>query len=170
MAGDFQNAAIDTGGAVSSLFGARGARASAGSYEEAQRIAEENARIARSATAIRDAQLKRTIFKTLGAQQAQVAGAGFAASGSSLDILRDSASQGAHARAINEAQGAITANSYLEQAGMFGGMASAAHASATGQGIAGLLQAGGAAYSLYEGIGALFSSGAGEAGVAALAV
>lgn len=145
---DFQNAAIDAGGAVSSLFGARGARSSAGSYDEARRIAEENARIARSATAIRDMQLKRTIFKTLGGQQAQVAGAGFAASGSALDLLRDSAAQGAHARAINEAQGAITVNSYLEQAGMFGGMSDAARASAQGQGIAGLIQTGGAVAAL----------------------
>lgn len=167
---DFQNAAIDAGGAVSSLFGARGARSSAGSYEEAQRIAEENARLSRVATEIRDTQLKRTIFKTLGTQQAQVAGAGFAASGSSLDILRDSAAQGERARAINQSQGAITENSYLEQAGMFGGMADAAKASAKGQGIAGLLQAGGAAYSLYQGVGALFSSGAGEAAAMAIAV
>lgn len=137
---NFQNAAIDAGGAVGALFGARGARASARSYSEAQRIAEENAQIARSATTIRDTQLQRTIFKTLGTQEAQVAGAGFSASGSALDILRDSASQGAHARAINQAQGAITENSYLEQAGMFGGMADAAKASAQGQGLAGLLQ------------------------------
>jgi len=157
---DFQTAAIDAGGAVSSLFGARGARSSARSYDEAQRIAEENARLARSATEIRDIQLKRTIFKTLGTQQAQVAGAGFAASGSALDLARDSAAQGEHARAINQAQGAITANSYLEQAGMFGGMSDAARASATGQGIAGLIQSGGALYALYEGASSLGAAAA----------
>lgn len=146
---EFQTAAIDAGGAVSALFGARGARSSARSYSDAQRIAEENAQIARSATEIRDTQLKRTIFKTLGTQQAQVASAGFAASGSALDLARDSASQGAHARAINETQGAITVNSYLEQAGMFGGMADAARASAQGQGLAGLLQVGGAVAALF---------------------
>lgn len=152
---DFQNAAIDAGGAVSSLFGARGARASASSYDEARRVAEENALFAKSATTIRDLQIQRSVFKTLGTQQAQVGGAGFAASGSALDILRDSASQGAHARAINEEQGAITANSYTEQAGLFSGMSDAAKASAKGQGIAGLIQAGGALYSLYQGVSSL---------------
>ncbi len=171
MAGDFQTGLGDAGGAVTALFGASGSRAAAGSYDEAERIARENAAIARQATRIKTMQIGRETFKVLGEQQAQVAGAGFAASGSALDILRSSASQGAMTKAINEEQGTITANAYEEQAAQFAGMAKAARTSATGQGIGGLLQAGGAAYSLYSGISGLFSSGAAATvGEAALAV
>src|SRR5258708_29420594 len=168
--GDFQNALGDTGGAVTALFGASGSRAAAGSYDEAERIARENAAIARQATRIKSMQIGRETFKVLGEQQAQVAGAGFAASGSALDILRSSASQGAMTKAISEEQGAITANAYEEQAAQFAGMAKAARTSATGQGIGGLLQAGGAAYSLYSGISSLFTTVAPVAAEAALAV
>lgn len=167
---DFQTAFTDTGGAVTALFGASGSKAAAGSYDEAQRIAQQNAALAKQATRIKDIQLQRHVFKTLGQQQADVAGAGFASSGSALDLLRSSASEGAMTRAINEEQGTITSNAYEEQAAQFGGMAEAARASAKGQGIGGLLQAGGAGYALYSGLGSLFSSGAGEAAVAALAV
>lgn len=151
MAGDFQTALGDVGGAVSALYGAKGANASADSYDIAQNVAAQNAILAEQATRIKDAQLKRQIFKTLGTQQAQVGGAGFSASGSALDLLRSSASEGAMTRAINEEKGAITANSYIEQAGRFGALASAARASAKGQGIAGLIQGGGALYKLYGG-------------------
>ncbi len=168
MAGDFQTALGDTGGAVTALFGASGSRAAATSYDEAERIARENAAFARQATRIKGMQIGRETFKVLGQQRAEVSGAGFAESGSALDILRSSASQGAMTKAINEEQGAITANAYEEQAAQFAGMAKAARTSSSGQGIGGLLQAGGAGYSLYSGISSLFAGGGGAA--AALAV
>jgi hypothetical protein len=155
---DFQNTLVDVGGAVSDLFGAQGARIAAGSYKEAQSIAEQNAVLARQATRIKDIQISRNIFRTLGEQQAQVGGAGMAASGSALDILRSSASEGAITRAVNEEQGAITANAYEEQAAQFGGMADAAKSSATGQTIGGIIMGGGAIANL---TGALGSAGGG---------
>jgi hypothetical protein len=47
-----------------------------------------------------------------GGIQASTAGSGFQASGSSLDILRDSASQGAIAHAVLGQQGLITEAGY----------------------------------------------------------
>ena len=123
----------DVGGAVSDLYGAKGALATAGSYGEAQTIAEQNAKIVKQATEIKNIQIGRETYRTLGAQQAEVGGAGFAASGSALDLLRSSASQGAMEKAINEENGIIQEQSYLEQAGLFGGMQKAAKASAGGQ-------------------------------------
>jgi hypothetical protein len=151
----------DIGGAVSDLFGAKGARAAAGSYEEAKRIAEENAAIAAQATKIKLTMEDRQIFRTIGAQEAQVGGAGFAASGSALDLLRSSASQGALTKAITVEQGKITENSYRAQAQQFGGMAEAAKASTIGQGLAGLLNLGAAGFNL---------SGGGAAAAGATAV
>lgn len=154
----FQNAAVDSGGAVTALFGASGSRAAADSYDEAERIARQNAVIASQATRVKGIQIQRSIFKTLGQQQADVSGAGFAASGTALDLLRSSASEGAMTKAISEEQGAISVNAYEEQATQFAGMAASARASAKGQGLGGLLQAGGAAYNLYNGVAGFFTA------------
>jgi len=147
---DVAQAFTDFGGAVSDLFGAKGATASAGSYDEAAAIARQNAEIVKQATAIKQEQETRTIFKTLGTQRAQVGGAGFAESGSALDLLADSATQGAFTKAITAEQGAITENSYAEQAGLYSGMAKAARSSGTAQTVGGLLNAAGGAISLYS--------------------
>jgi hypothetical protein len=147
---DVAQAFTDFGAAASELFGAKGATASAGSYDEAAAIARQNAAIARQATDIKLQQETRTIYKTLGTQQAQVGGAGFAASGSALDLLADSATQGAFTKAITAEQGAITENSYAEQAGLYSGMAKAARSSGTAQTVGGLLNAAGGAISLYS--------------------
>lgn len=140
MANDVTTAFSDFGGAVSALFGARGSRASAASYDEAAKIASENATISKTATNIQEMQESRAIFKSLGSTEAQIGGAGFATSGTAIDLLRDSASQGALTKALTAAQGAITANSYSEQAGMYSGLAASARSSATGQTIGGVLQ------------------------------
>lgn len=147
---DVSQAFSDFGTAASELFGAKGATASAGSYDEAAAIARQNAAIARQATDIKLQQETRTIFKTLGTQKAQIGGAGFAASGSALDLLADSATQGAFTKAITTEQGAITENSYAEQAGLYSGMAKAARSSGTAQTVGGLLNAAGGAISLYS--------------------
>jgi hypothetical protein len=144
-----QNVAVDAGGAVQALFGAAGSAAAAGSYDEAERIARQNAIIAREATRVKGIQIQRSIFKTLGQQQADVSGAGFAASGSALDLLRSSASEGAMTKAINEEQGTITANAYEEQAAQFAGMAKAARSSSLGQKIGGAIEGAAAAYGVY---------------------
>ena len=138
----------DLGSAVSDLFGSKAAGASASSYQEAQAIADQNAKIAAAATNTQEMQETRALQKSLGTTAADVSGAGFASSGSALDIVRDSAMEGALNKALTAEQGAITVNSYEEQAGMFGGMAEAANASGTGQLIGGVLQAAGGVLSL----------------------
>jgi hypothetical protein len=143
MANEIATALSDFGGAVSDLFGAKGATASAGSFSQAATIAEQNAALTAQATRIRETQESRQIFRTIGAQKASVGGAGFAESGSALDLLRSSVSEGALTKAITAEQGAITENSYAEQAGQFRGMASAARSSATGQTVGGLIQGAG---------------------------
>lgn len=148
---DYAGGFRDLGGAVTSLFGSRGASAAATSYDEAQRIANENADLEESSTRVKALLLQRQITKSLGTTQAQVGGAGFASSGSALDIMRDSASRGAMTKALNEEQGAITANSYREQANQFGGMATAARSSATAGTISGLLNLTGAGMSIFGG-------------------
>lgn len=161
--GGFASGLVDTGSAVSALFGAKGARAAAKSYGTAQSIAEQNAALEEQATKIKEIQLSRGIFKTIGLQKAQIGGAGFAASGSALDLLRSSASEGALSKALVQEQGAITANSYREQASQFGGMKSAARSSATGQDIAALLNLGGAGFN-FAGVGAPAAGGAAGTG------
>jgi hypothetical protein len=126
------------------LFGASGARRSAQSYGEAEGFARENALLTEQATKVKLQQQQRQILGIIGTEKAQVAGAGFQASGSALDIIKSSASQGAMTKAITSEQGAITETSYLEQASMYAGMKAAAKSSAIGQTIGGLIQGAGA--------------------------
>lgn len=151
--GDF--GAGDFGGAVQGLFAAKGAYASASSYGEAASIAEQNAALIRESTRIKEQQLQRQIYQSLGSTKAEVGGSGFAASGSALDILKSSASQGAITKAMLSEQGAITELSYQEQAQQFKGMQNAALSAAEGedigagiQAVGGIIGAVGSAYSV----------------------
>lgn len=165
--GDFATGAADIGGSVSALLGASGARAAAGSYGEAADIATENAALTKEATAIKLMQTEREIYKTLGAEKADTAGAGFASSGTALDLMRDSASQGALTKGALSINGAIQENAYLEQANQFRSMQKAAGTSSFGQEIGGLLQLGAGAMNIYGGASTLFTEGsAGSAGAA----
>lgn len=119
----------DISGAVSDLFAssadstkAQGLRLKAQGdaiegqdYDLAATLAGQNEQFAATSTAIKQAQNDRQIYQTIGGQQADVAGAGFAASGSALDLLRDSASQGALTKAVAGQQGLITEAGYTEQ-------------------------------------------------------
>lgn len=157
QANDFANAATDLGGAVSSLFGAQAASASASSYEQAAGIANQNAALVAQQTAIKETQASRQVYKTGSTQTAQIAGAGFATSGSALDIMRSSASEGALNKALIAQTGAISENSYAEQAGAFQGQADAAKSSSTAQTVGGILQGAGGLYKLYNGASKLFN-------------
>jgi hypothetical protein len=125
----FSNAA----GAVSDLFAAEGYRAKAagdeferGNYLLAAQYADLNVQYTKWSTAIKQSQEDRELYKSLGQTRADVAGAGFAESGSAIDILRESASQGALARAVTGEQGLITEAGYEEQAASYRNMAQAA--------------------------------------------
>lgn len=130
----------DTAGAVSDLFAAsadqskaQGLRLKAQgdalegqNYDLASTLALQNEQFATTSTAIKQAQNDRNIYQTIGGQQADVAGAGFAASGSALDIMRDSASQGALTKAVAGQQGLIQEAGYQEQATSYQNLSKAA--------------------------------------------
>lgn len=103
----------------------QGAEAEAQQYTEAAQLARQQAQYTQMSTAIQQAQEARTLSSSLGRTQAQVAGAGFAASGSALDILRSSAQQGALQQAATGYQGQIQEAALNEQATAYTQMASA---------------------------------------------
>lgn len=140
MAGLSQDFFSDIGGAVSGLFGAAGDKAEAKAYSLASSYALQNAKITEASTQIQEAQAQRKIFQTTGAQQAQVASAGFASSGSSVDLLRSSMQQGSLQKSLIREQGLINENGYQEEAARYQGMASAAQKAAAGSGIGGILK------------------------------
>jgi hypothetical protein len=137
----FATGISEIGSAVSDLFGAQGSTAAANSYSQASAIAGQNVQLEKQATAIKETQEARQIYQTIGGQQAAVGGAGFAASGSALDLLRSSMSQGALTKAMIQEQGGITENAYAEQQGLYAGLAGAAKSSATGQTVSGITSA-----------------------------
>lgn len=123
----------DFGGAVSDIFAgfgdeykAEGAQFEAQSYEEAAALANQEAQFTATSTAIKQQQSDRALFTSLGRTTAAVAGAGLAQSGSALDILRESAQQGATTKAAIGQQGLITEAGYQEQAQSYENMAQAA--------------------------------------------
>jgi len=125
----------DIGGAASDLFAsfgdsakAEGDFAEARSYSLAAELAGQNEKFTETSTAIKEAQQQREMMGVLGGQQADIASAGFAASGSALDIMRDSAAQGALTHAVLGQQGLITEAGYTEQQKSYENMAAAATA------------------------------------------
>lgn len=124
------------------IFGAMGDMAEAKAYKTAAKFSLQNAQISQEAGAIKLEQTNRNVFKTLGAQKAQYAGAGLANSGSAQDVLRSSVSQGSLEKAIVNEQTQINVTGYESQAAQFQGMASAASAAGKGSLLGGILKAG----------------------------
>lgn len=127
----------DLGGAANDLFSidahhakAKGDLLEAGNYDLAAGLAKQNEQFTALSTSIKQSQLDRDSYKMLGGQAADVAGAGFAQSGSAIDIMRDSASQGALVKAVGQQQGLITEAGYDEQAKTAQNMSQAAHVAA----------------------------------------
>lgn len=112
---------------------AQGDLAEAGNYDLAAALARDNEAYTEQSTRVQQAQLDRQVTQAIGGQQAGVAGAGFAASGSALDLLRDSASQGALARGVLGQQGAITEAGFEEQAKSFDTMSATGRATAASE-------------------------------------
>jgi hypothetical protein len=119
--------------AQSLLLKAQGDLAEGQEYTLAQQLAQQNAQYTAASTAIQAAQEQRQVTMTIGGQKAAVGGAGLAESGSALDLLRSSASQGALAVGTLKTQGQITEAGYNEQAASYGIMASTANATAAGE-------------------------------------
>ncbi|HTC04891.1 MAG TPA: hypothetical protein VK749_15920 [Xanthobacteraceae bacterium] len=133
----------DVGAGVSDLFQASADRSKASydlmegqEYTLASDLATQNAQYTQMSTAIKEAGENREITQALGKTQADVAGAGFAESGSALDILRSGAQQGAIVKAATSEQGLINEAGYNEQAASYNLMATAADQAASAEGTA----------------------------------
>ena len=124
------NAVSDLSGGIGLLYKAKGSRLEAQAYDKAAALARLNKQVEISSTEIKETQAQRDIFKQTGETQADVASAGFEASGSALDILRESASQGALMKATISQQGLITEAGYEEQAESYDLMAKASREAA----------------------------------------
>lgn len=140
----------DVGGAVSDIFGGIGQLESAGGYEAAAKAATENAGIAQQSAQIQGYMAQRQITKTIGGQQADVAGAGLAKSGSALDVMRDSAQQGSLTKQLIANQGAINVLGYQAEASNYSAMASAAKTAGTGGIIGGIVDAAAAVFAFSD--------------------
>lgn len=109
---------------------AQGDLAEAASYDKASALATQNEQFTEQSTAIKQMQQSREISMAIGKQQSEVAGSGFESSGSALDLLRDSAQQGALTKQVLGQQGLITEAGYKEQAESYDIMSAAAKSTA----------------------------------------
>lgn len=121
------------GSAVADLYAAEGDQYKAQgeefekqNYQLASQLATQNEQFTKESTAIKEGQADRQLYMSLGKTSSTVAGAGLAASGSALDILRSSAQEGATTRAVVGKQGLITEAGYQEQAQSYTNLAGAA--------------------------------------------
>jgi len=112
---------------------AQGDLAEASNYDLASGLATENAAYTNISTRIQQSQALRQETQTIGSQRAGVAGAGFSSGGTALNLMRDSANQGALAQGVIGMQGAITEAGYKEQASSFDTMAAAGRATAASE-------------------------------------
>lgn len=112
---------------------ARGDLAEADNYDLARDLARENEAFTLQSTRLQQNQLDRSITQTIGGQRASVAAAGFSSGGSALDIMRDSAAQGAIAHGVIGQQGSIAMAGYEEQAKSFETMSKTGRATAAAE-------------------------------------
>jgi hypothetical protein len=127
----------DIGGGISDLSAigadkakAQGDRFEAQNYDLAAKYADQEVQFTAESTAIQGMQAERQMYSSMSQTKADIAGGGFAASGSGLDILAQSASQGALQQAVIQRQGLITEQGYEEQAQSYRNMESAANLAA----------------------------------------
>lgn len=126
------------GSAASDLFGAAGDFAAAKGYDKAAGYSKDNARLSKIATGIEEIQATRQIYQVMGAQSAATAAAGFSFSGTAIDLMKSSASQGSLDKALIANQGLIEENTYLSQAAQYEAQAKAGKI----KGIGGIVSAG----------------------------
>lgn len=125
---DFFGAAGDLVSGIGSFMGsnaaAKGAKDAAKSYANA-------ARLSMASTSIKQAMVDRDVYKTIGGMSAAASGNGLHVSGSVTDLIRDSARQGAIAKAIVGLQGDIDYNSWNAQSQAAAAQAKAAKSGGT---------------------------------------
>jgi hypothetical protein len=161
----------DIGGGISDLFAAsadkskaQGDLAEAANYDLAAKYAEQEAFFTKESTAIQGMQAERASYQSRSQTSADIAGGGFAASGSGLDLLAQSASQGAIQQAVIARQGLITEQGYEEQAQSYLNMESAADMAASAEKKAATGAMIGAGFDFAAAIGSLFTPTPGGGG------
>lgn len=138
------------GGAVDSLFGAAGQFQAASGFKKAAGYSKLQGQIAQQATRIQQLQAQREIYRTIGGQRADFGGAGLTLSGGALDVMRDSASQGALTRQLIAAQGAIEALGYEAETEAYLSQAAAAKTAGKGGILGGVLKLAATAFTLSD--------------------
>ena len=162
----------DIGGGISDLFAigadkskAQGDRFEAQNYDLAAKYADQEVQFTAESTAIQGMQAERQMYSSMSQTRADIAGGGFAA-GSGLDILAQSASQGALQQAVIQRQGLITEQGYEEQAQSYRNMESAANLAASAEDQAAKAAGWGAGFKFAGAIASLlpFPTGGGGGG------
>lgn len=120
-----EQATLDAAAAGSALT-AQGAQVEADAYGMAAGIATGNQQSEAIFEGVRQTQIMRGVDKTVGGIRADVAGNGFAQSGSALDLMRSSYSQGYLAEQISGMQSEQVQRGYMEQAAAANGEMTAA--------------------------------------------
>jgi hypothetical protein len=126
------------GASVGDLFASQGDAAQAQSFGQAAAIAEQNASFYAESGAIQQQQLGQQVFRSQSATQADTAGNGLRLSGSSQDVLRAGAQQGALAQATVSLQTRLNIDASQEQADAYTGEENAAKAAGAAAGFGGI--------------------------------
>jgi hypothetical protein len=121
------------GAAVGDLFAAEGLEASAEGYRQAAAFSRTNLGFTEESIRIKKLMADREIYKALGGQENDIATSGLAASGSALDIMRDSAQQGELTRQMLDLQGKIQVTTLKQQIAAYETQANAAEDAAEGK-------------------------------------
>lgn len=139
------NAVNDLAGGISAYLGdqtkAAGLKAEATNDTLAAEYAGEEATVAGSNLSIQSYQNERQLSLAQGKTTSEVANAGFETSGSSLDILRMNAQNGALKQGVTQVQGENEIAGYKEQQAAYTNLASAANKAAGGEGVLGDISA-----------------------------
>lgn len=132
----------EIGSGIGGVAGGIGDLFAAGGYGDAAAAAEKDAELTRRMTAIQEVQEQRKDYMLMGGTESDVAGAGFAMSGSGLDILRSSAQQASLSKDLIATQGEINATTFDAQAAAYNAQANASTAGGVGGIISGALDIG----------------------------
>ncbi len=159
------------GGGISDLFAASADRSKAAgdlseaqNYDLAAKFAYQKEQFTKELTAIQGMAAERQLYSSMSQTRADIGGGGFAASGSGLDILAQSASQGALQQAVLARNGQIQEQGYQEQAQSYLNMESAADMAAGAEKKAAVGAEIGAGFDFAAAIGTLFTPTPGGGG------
>ena len=131
------------GSGLSSIFQGAGGFLSAGGYEEAAQIDEQNAKLERLSADIKLTQADREAYRVVGQTEAAIGSNGFSLSGSGLDVLKSNTQQLSLNKNLVAEQGMIDVNSWKEKAAAERGAAQAAQIGGGGDILGGLISLGG---------------------------